>query len=87
MVFRKPLLVALGGWMSVPGSDDTGALIAASVVSAGYFRAEVGLRYRKWPGQESASAEHTESIEWHARMHLISERADALREIWGKGDA
>ena len=87
MVFRKPLLVALGGWMAVPGSDDTGALIAASVISIGYFRAEVGLHYRKWPGQVSASAEHTESIEWQARMHLISDRADALSAMWGNRSA
>jgi glycosyltransferase involved in cell wall biosynthesis len=80
---RRSLAVALGGWMAVPGSDDTGLLIAASVVSEGYFRDEVGLLYRKWPGQASASSEHAEPVEWNARMNLISERADRLRELWG----
>jgi glycosyltransferase involved in cell wall biosynthesis len=80
---RRSLAVALGGWMAIPGSDDTGLLIAASVVDPGYFIGEVGLLYRKWPGQESATAAHTEPIEWNARMSLISERADALRALLG----
>jgi glycosyltransferase involved in cell wall biosynthesis len=78
---RRELAVALGGWMAVPGSDDTGLLIAASVITTGWFRDEVGLLYRKWPGQESASEGHVEPIEWSARMKLISERADALKAL------
>lgn len=78
---RRQLAVALGGWMAIPGSDDTGLLIAASVVDPGYFIGEVGLLYRKWPGQESASAAHADPTERNARMSLISERADALREL------
>lgn len=74
----RPLAVALGGWMGVPGSDDTGILVAASVVSVGYFSDEVGLLYRKWPGQVSAQADHTASNEWTVRMQLIDERAAAL---------
>ncbi|OHT77872.1 glycosyltransferase [Mycobacteroides chelonae] len=79
MCVRRELVTALGGWMAVPGSDDTGMLIAASVVSAGYFHPEVGLLYRKWPGQESAKAPHYEQSEWQTRMSLISERADAIK--------
>lgn len=79
---RRHLVVALGGWMSVPGSDDTGLLVAASVVSTGYFNPEVGLLYRKWPGQVTASPDHMEPVEWNLRMQLISERADALRQLW-----
>lgn len=79
---RRSLAVALGGWMSVPGSDDTGLLVAASVVSTGYFDPEVGLLYRKWPGQVTASPDHMEPVEWKQRMQLISERADALDHLW-----
>lgn len=81
LCIRRPLAVALGGWMAMPGSDDTGLLIAASVVSPGYFHGEVGLLWRTWPGQVSASAEHTEPTEWNTRMKLISERADALAAL------
>ncbi|HEY0691579.1 MAG TPA: glycosyltransferase [Kribbella sp.] len=81
LCIRRPLAVALGGWMAMPGSDDTGLLIAASVVSPGYFHGDVGLLWRTWPGQVSASAEHTEPTEWNTRMKLISERADALAAL------
>jgi hypothetical protein len=80
---RRPLAVALGGWMGVPGSDDTGLLIAASVVSTGHFTGEVGLYYRKWPGQDTAQPGHWAEAERIARMHLISERADTLGALWG----
>jgi glycosyltransferase involved in cell wall biosynthesis len=77
----RSLAVALGGWMASPGSDDTGLLIAASLVSTGYFEAEVGLLYRKWPGQETARPGHTEPVEWHLRMKLIEERGEAIKEL------
>jgi len=76
---RRDLAIALGGWMAVPGSDDTGLLIAASVISPGLFIGDVGLLYRKWPGQVTAGTDHTEPVEWRTRMSLISERADALQ--------
>jgi glycosyltransferase involved in cell wall biosynthesis len=83
---RRTLAVALGGWMAVPGSDDTGLLTAASVVSLGYFHQEVGLLYRKWPGQATASVAHTEPAEWNLRMSLIRERAESLAKTWqGQG--
>jgi glycosyltransferase involved in cell wall biosynthesis len=78
MCIRRRLAVTLGGWMAVPGSDDTGLLIAASVISAGYFHGEVGLLYRRWPGQGSAQAAHTGATEWTSRMRLIDERARYL---------
>jgi glycosyltransferase involved in cell wall biosynthesis len=82
MCIRRTLVVALGGWMAVPGSDDTGLLVAASVTSTGYFHSEVGLLYRKWPGQVTAGAAHTEPVEWRLRMNLIEERATALGALW-----
>lgn len=75
---RRELIEALGGWMAVPGSEDTGMLIAASVTSTGYFHSEVGLLYRKWPGQITANDSHREAVEWHLRMNLIDARARAL---------
>jgi hypothetical protein len=54
-------------------------LVAAGVVSVGYFLSEVGLLYRKWPGQLTADSAHTRPAEWDARMSLISERASALQ--------
>lgn len=79
---RRELVTALGGWMGIPGSDDTGMLVPASVVSYGYFHSEVGLLYRKWPGQETARSGHYAAGEWNLRMHLIEERAEAVRKMW-----
>ncbi|WHT21051.1 glycosyltransferase family A protein [Crossiella sp. CA-258035] len=82
LCIRRDLAVLLGGWMAVPGSDDTGLLLAASVLSTGFFESAVGLHYRKWPGQGSAAGSaHYEAVEWAARMKLMGERADALRGL------
>jgi glycosyltransferase involved in cell wall biosynthesis len=79
---KRPLLVALGGWMAVPGSDDTGMLVAASMVSVGHFHRETGLFYRKWPGQASVDPAHTEPAEWWLRMRVIDERARTITTFW-----
>ncbi|MEV6241248.1 glycosyltransferase [Lentzea sp. NPDC051838] len=82
LCLRRDLAVLLGGWMAVPGSDDTGLLIAASVLSVGFFEPVVGLHYRKWPGQGSVEGSaHYETVEWNARMKLINERAEALQSM------
>src|SRR5690606_16374036 len=47
----RDLLLMLGGCMALPGGEDTGLLLAASVVSEGHFIGTPGLLYRKWPGQ------------------------------------
>ncbi|WP_242902923.1 glycosyltransferase family 2 protein [Actinomadura terrae] len=78
---RRPLVTAIGGWMGVPGSDDTGMLVAASVLSVGYFHGEVGLLYRKWPGQETAGKAHYQEVEWNSRMSLIRERGEAISRM------
>ncbi|GAA0948511.1 glycosyltransferase [Nonomuraea longicatena] len=79
---RRELVVALGGWMGIPASEDTGMLVPASVVSYGYFCSDVGLLYRKWPGQVTAGTEHYATAEWRLRMSLINERAEATKALW-----
>lgn len=75
---RRELVVALGGWMALPASGDTGLLIALDAVADGWFHQEVGLLYRKWPGQITAHASHSTGPEWEARMSLIEARGEAL---------
>ncbi|MGW2599263.1 glycosyltransferase family 2 protein [Streptomyces klenkii] len=75
---RRNLLVALGGWMALPASEDTGLLLALDAVSRGYFTREVGLLYRKWPGQATGQAAHTDAAERDARMAVVQARAQAL---------
>ncbi len=78
LCIRRDLVLALGGWMALPASEDTGLLIAASVVRDGHFTHEVGLLYRKWPGQATGQPAHIDPIERDARMRLIDDRARAL---------
>jgi glycosyltransferase involved in cell wall biosynthesis len=82
LCIRRDLLLALGGWMALPASGDTGLLLAASTICAGYFIAKPGLLYRKWPGQMTSQNAHTDQTEWPARMHIIESRAEALAALW-----
>lgn len=75
---RRDLVLALGGWMALPASEDTGLLLALDAVSRGWFTSEVGLLYRKWPGQATGQAAHTDPDERDARMSVVEARARAL---------
>ncbi|MDH2388173.1 glycosyltransferase [Streptomyces sp. HNM0663] len=75
---RRDLLLAIGGWMALPASEDTGLLLALNATSRGWFSSEVGLLYRKWPGQATSQASHTEAAERDARMAVVEARARAL---------
>ncbi|MER6382206.1 glycosyltransferase family 2 protein [Streptomyces sp. NPDC001250] len=75
---RRELLIALGGWMALPASEDTGLLLALDAVSRGWFSAEVGLLYRKWEGQATGQASHADPVEHAARTAVAEARARAL---------
>jgi hypothetical protein len=75
---RRDLLLALGGWMALPASEDTGLLLALNAACRGWFSPEVGLFYRKWPGQMTGQAAHTDAAERDARMAVVEARARAL---------
>lgn len=75
---RRELLLALGGWMALPASEDTGLLLALNSTSRGWFSSEVGLLYRKWPGQATSQSAHTDAGERDARMAVVEARARAL---------
>ncbi|MER0446919.1 glycosyltransferase family 2 protein [Streptomyces sp. Edi4] len=75
---RRDLLLALGGWMALPASEDTGLLLALNAVARGWFCAEVGLLYRKWEGQATGQSAHTDAGERDARMAVVEARARAL---------
>jgi len=85
---RRDLLVALGGWMALPASEDTGLLLALNSVSRGWFSEEVGLLYRKWDGQMTGQASHTDPAEREARITVVEARARALASLrweYGRG--
>ncbi|MEU4653492.1 glycosyltransferase [Streptomyces sp. NPDC023723] len=75
---RRDLLLALGGWMALPASEDTGLLLALNTVARGWFSEQVGLLYRKWEGQATGQAAHVDPAERDARMLVVEARARAL---------
>lgn len=81
LCIRRDLLLALGGWMALPASEDTGLLLALNAVSRGYFTREVGLMYRKWPGQATNQAVHVHKDEREARMAVVDARVTELIEL------
>lgn len=83
LIVRKDLLLALGGWMALPASEDTGLLLALNAVSDGWFTAETGLLYRKWPGQVTSQAAHVNEGEREARMAVVEARAVTLASLTG----
>jgi glycosyltransferase involved in cell wall biosynthesis len=85
LCMRRELLLALGGWMALPASSDTGLLMAADAVSDGYFVADTGLLYRKWPGQATSQPAHNDPVEKNARIQVIEARALALRSLFARG--
>ncbi|MCI0386520.1 glycosyltransferase family A protein [Streptomyces sp. CNQ085] len=89
LCMRRELLLALGGWMALPASEDTGLLLALNAVSRGWFHADAGLLYRKWPGQVTGQAAHVHAGEREARMAVVEARARALAALptWRFGDA
>ncbi|WP_255954600.1 glycosyltransferase family 2 protein [Streptomyces odontomachi] len=78
LFMRRDLLMALGGWMALPASEDTGLLLALNAVTRGWFSSEVGLLYRKWPGQATGQSAHTDAGERDARMAVVEARARGL---------
>ncbi|MFI1826622.1 glycosyltransferase family 2 protein [Streptomyces sp. NPDC020412] len=84
LFMRRDLLMALGGWMALPASEDTGLLLALNSVARGWFSPEVGLLYRKWEGQATGQASHVDAEEREARMAVVAARARALEGLgWG----
>jgi len=78
LCIRRPLLLSLGGWMALPAGEDTGLLLAADAVAPGYHIDELGLYYRKWPGQATATEEHWNPAERRHRNAVIEARARTL---------
>ncbi|MGL4745020.1 MAG: glycosyltransferase family 2 protein [Dermatophilaceae bacterium] len=81
LCIRRQLAVALGGWMALPASEDTGLLIAVNAIADGYFIETPGLMYRKWPGQVTAQPAHVDQTERTARNALIAERGQAMEAL------
>lgn len=79
---RTDALFAVGGWMALPASEDTGLLLALNAASDGVLTDEVGMLYRKWGGQLTKAPEHEEGTERRLRHQAIRRRVTSLQRLW-----
>jgi hypothetical protein len=68
--------------MALPASEDTGLLVALSVISDGYFITEPGMLYRIWPGQATSLPQHLDPTERGSRIAIIEAPARQLLAGW-----
>jgi glycosyltransferase involved in cell wall biosynthesis len=78
LMARLDLVLALGGWMGLPGGGDTGLLLSLSQISRGWQMENDVLIYRKHDDQFSDSTWTRGEIARSQRHRLIRRRAEAL---------
>ncbi|MBH1935327.1 glycosyltransferase [Streptomyces sp. AV19] len=81
VMWRRSLLLALGGWSALHGMEDTGLLMAASATAEGVLVDAPTLRYRKHPGQ--LSARRDDFAGGGLQIELVRQRAAVLRTLPG----
>jgi glycosyltransferase involved in cell wall biosynthesis len=80
---RRALILAMGGWMALRSSEDTGLLVPASTIADGFFISTPGLLYRKHADQVTAQPHHIDVDQKKERYRIITERARTVAELWG----
>ncbi|WP_062214477.1 glycosyltransferase family A protein [Streptomyces sp. NBRC 109706] len=73
VMWRRDLLLSLGGWAAMRGMEDTGTLMAASARAGGVLIGAPTLRYRKHP--EQISGRKSNFAGGGAQISLIRQRA------------
>ncbi|WP_280219007.1 glycosyltransferase family 2 protein [Nocardia neocaledoniensis] len=81
ITIRRDLLLAIGGWMALPISEDTGMMLTANAFRAGFFIAEAGLLYRQHAGQITKADPNAADRE--ERMRMIDQRLQAIAALTG----
>lgn len=76
---RRHLLIAAGGWMALPVSEEVALLVALDAMSDGWFHHRPGLLRRTHPGQMTRLPHHESSKE--SVRGLVLERAAALAAL------
>lgn len=73
------LVRALGAWQALPREEDVALLLAAEAVADGWMLAEVGLHYRRWPGNTTEEVDKRLASAGSPQRDVLLGRADALR--------
>ncbi|MFE8915294.1 glycosyltransferase family 2 protein [Streptomyces globisporus] len=78
-MWRRSLLLSLGGWSALHGMEDTALLMAASASADGVLVDSPTLRYRRHAAQRSK--EKSKFAGGGAQVALVRRRAALLREL------
>lgn len=79
ITIRRDLLLAIGGWMALPISEDTGMMLTANAFRPGYFISDVGLHYRQHPHQITKADPN--AADRAERMQMIDQRLRAIAAL------
>lgn len=77
MMWRRDLLLTLGGWTAMRNMEDTGLLMAASALAPGAITDTPILRYRRHRAQRSTKSSDFEGV--GEQIALIRQRTALLR--------
>jgi glycosyltransferase involved in cell wall biosynthesis len=78
------LVRAHGGWPAIPAFEDVGPLLAAEAVVDGWMQEKPGEIYRKHRTQSTADPDYRDETEKAARIRLVLDRADTIRQLGWK---
>lgn len=76
LAVRRSLLIAAGGWMALPISEDLGLLVALDTLADGWFHAQPSIIRRTHPAQMTRHPDH--EADKTALRGLITQRVTAL---------
>ncbi|MDK0520443.1 glycosyltransferase [Streptomyces sp. ML-6] len=79
VMWKRPLLLGLGGWSALQGMEDTGLLMAASAVAEGILVDAPTLRYRRHAAQRSKQT--SKFAGGGEQIALIRDRAALLSSL------
>lgn len=81
LMARLDLVLALGGWMGLPGGGDTGLLLSLSQISRGWQMENDVLIYRKHDDQFSDSTWTRSETTRSQRHRMIERRTRAISKL------
>jgi glycosyltransferase involved in cell wall biosynthesis len=74
-------VAALGGWMALPGSEDTALLLSLNARHLGCFVDDFGLIHRRWDKQLTVQPNHQDAALRSLRFEAIRRRVELLLSL------
>jgi hypothetical protein len=79
VIYHAASIDSIGGWPATPGGEDLALLLRVAKDHPGMVSPEVTLRYRRWPGQVTATESFLDQrplrYEYYERCDLLAGRS------------